>query len=786
MVGVWAMVAAIATARQTHLAQFWERQLQGLFFELRGPVEPPKDVVILAMDADSLSQGTRIYPTDPQKYAFLEPLQTFPWKRTAYAQAITRLMAEGAKAVALDIVLDASSNDSDDEQLRQTLAQHPGRVVLAALYEDDHAREGSRTQLILPNPIFQSASAIAGFINYPIAANGQIQNLGSQFPLLVASTYPPPVAAEFLKLSQQTPSFAEATLKAAQVPYPTPGTDIYFYGPDQTFPQIPFWQVLDPTSWQMHQQQGTFRDKIVLIGPTAEFFQDFHAAPFSGSLFYPHKMAGVELQANAIATLLQNKSLRPAIAHPWLQGVLVLVLVCVGGAVQNQSKRPMLRFLWAVGAATLWASVCYAGFTYAGFTLPVAIPMLAIVLTGSTYLLTGSIREYLSKRQLKQTIKHYAASPIVQEILSQQTDEELRNLLLERERETFGKTLAGRYRIVKVLGSGGFGETYVAADTQRPGSPLCVVKQLRPSSNDLKILHLARRLFQREAEVLEVLGKHNQIPQLLAYFEEEDEFYLVQEFIEGHSLSVELPLGRHMPEVRVMSILRDVLHILEYVHSQGVIHRDIKPSNLIRRNSDGKLVLIDFGAVKQVSQMAEPGEESAVTVGIGTQGYMPNEQCGGKPRFNSDIYALGMTAIQALTGLPPSQLQQKEDVYTGELYWRDRATVSQALAEILSRMVRRDYRKRYQTVTEVLQDLNRISTSSLPASADLTETDFSTTLPLNSEIPDTDPAFANPTRPWPKQFATDPEEATEATTPYPLPSNDIASSEYNSGAPRTG
>jgi CHASE2 domain-containing sensor protein/predicted Ser/Thr protein kinase len=264
----------------------------------------------------------------------------------------------------------------------------------------------------------------------------------------------------------------------------------------------------------------------------------------------------------------------------------------------------------------------------------------------------------------------------------------------------------GRYRIIAAIGGGGFGRIYVAEDTRRPGNPRCVVKHLQPASRELSFLELARRLFNTEAEILEELGRHEQIPQLLAYFEENEEFYLVQEFIEGISLSDEVHSNTKFDEAQVISLLQDVLSILVFVHSHQVIHRDVKPSNLIRRTSDRKLVLIDFGAVKQIRvQLADSGQ-SEMSVAIGTQGYMPNEQSAGKPRLNSDIYALGIVAIQALTGLRPSKLS--EDPNTGEIVWRHQAKVSNQLADIIDKMVRYDFRTRYQSATEVLQALHEL------------------------------------------------------------------------------
>jgi serine/threonine-protein kinase len=180
----------------------------------------------------------------------------------------------------------------------------------------------------------------------------------------------------------------------------------------------------------------------------------------------------------------------------------------------------------------------------------------------------------------------------------------------------------------------------------------CVVKRLRPASNDPKTLREAKLLFDSEAKALESLGRgHEQTPDLLDYFEDNQEFYLVQELVEGYPLSTLLRDGQQLLEVEVVSILIDVLEVLSFVHQRQVIHRDIKPSNLIRRHKDGKVVLIDFGAVKQVhTQLVVAGGQTTFTRIIGTPDYMPNEQARGRPRFSSDIYALGMTAIEALTG----------------------------------------------------------------------------------------------------------------------------------------
>ena len=269
-----------------------------------------------------------------------------------------------------------------------------------------------------------------------------------------------------------------------------------------------------------------------------------------------------------------------------------------------------------------------------------------------------------------------------------------------------GKLLDRRYRIVRELAEGGFSQTYLAEDTRLPKNPQCVVKHLNPTIDDPVFTKKALELFKAEAETLQELGKHDLIPQLYAYFQENKEFYLVQEFIAGHPLSTEMLPGSQMAEARVAQIVKEVLEILQFVHKYNVIHRDIKPSNLIRRHSDGKLVLIDFGTVKQVQmEVASAHNKAKVTLPIGTPGYMSYEQERGQSVSNSDIYSLGMVALQGLTGKHPSQFPRDRDY---EINWRNYAKVSREFATVLDRMSRCNPRDRYQTVDEVLRDLAKL------------------------------------------------------------------------------
>ncbi|WP_414528948.1 protein kinase domain-containing protein [Nodularia chucula] len=275
-----------------------------------------------------------------------------------------------------------------------------------------------------------------------------------------------------------------------------------------------------------------------------------------------------------------------------------------------------------------------------------------------------------------------------------------------------GQLLDGRYQITKVLGAGGFGRTYIAEDTKLYQN-LCVVKQLKPVATDPMTLQVARRLFESEAQLLHKLGTNDQIPQLLAHFEENKEFFLVQQFIDGHPLSDELTPGKRLSEAYTIALLQNILQPLAFVHQNQVIHRDIKPPNLIRRNSDGKIVLIDFGAVKEIrTQVVTAKGVTKMTVGIGTPGYMPSEQSRGIPKLSSDIYGVGIIGIQSLTGLMPQELE--EDEQTAEIKWRELVQVSPPLADILDKMIRYDFRQRYKSAVDALAAVQQLGNAYAP------------------------------------------------------------------------
>lgn len=272
-----------------------------------------------------------------------------------------------------------------------------------------------------------------------------------------------------------------------------------------------------------------------------------------------------------------------------------------------------------------------------------------------------------------------------------------------------GALVGGRYQITCRLAEGTFGHTYLAIDTHLPNNPECVIKRLKPQTSE-RAMSMARRLFDTEARILYQLGTHDQIPHLMAHFEDNDEFFLAQEFIDGYPISDELTPDRPWPDTHVVRLLQEILEALSFVHGQRVIHRDIKPGNLIRRKRDGKIVLIDFGAVKEVTTrfFSPKAGETDYTVAIGTFGYIPKEQLGGLPRFSSDIFAVGMIGIQALTGVHPNELM--EDEQTAEIQWRDRLTapINPAFASIIDRMIRYDFRDRYPNAESALRAIQAL------------------------------------------------------------------------------
>ncbi len=269
--------------------------------------------------------------------------------------------------------------------------------------------------------------------------------------------------------------------------------------------------------------------------------------------------------------------------------------------------------------------------------------------------------------------------------------------------------LKQRYRAMKPIGQGGFSRTFLARDEDKPSLPLCVIKQFYPQAQGTGTLAKAIELFNHEAMRLEELGKHRQIPELLAYFTQDDRQYLIQEFIDGLNLGQELQQNGVYNETQIQQLLHELLRILQFCHQKQVIHRDIKPENIIRRQNPpktrGQIVLVDFGASKVVTQtsMHQTGTS------IGSPEYVAPEQMRGRALFASDIYSLGVTCIHLLTARSPFDLY---DINNDVWLWRDylQASINPNLGKILDKMLATTPARRYQTVDEVLKDLNSLPT----------------------------------------------------------------------------
>ncbi len=269
--------------------------------------------------------------------------------------------------------------------------------------------------------------------------------------------------------------------------------------------------------------------------------------------------------------------------------------------------------------------------------------------------------------------------------------------------------LNNRYEIIRELGDGGFGKTFLVRDHQMPSARQCVVKQLKPLHENAEIYAMVQDRFQREAAILEQLGEHDQVPRLYAYFCEADLFYLVEEYVEGDTLTQKVQREGAQPEPIVTAMLVNLLPAIVHVHQQKIVHRDIKPDNIILRKSDQKPVLIDFGAVKEtMATVLNAQGDSSRSIVVGTPGYMPSEQMIGRPVYASDLYGLGLTAIYLLTGKMPPELDT--DPQTGAFLWRGYApSVSPGLAAVLDRAIQISPGNRFGSAQEMFMALNGLA-----------------------------------------------------------------------------
>ncbi|MBV8882612.1 MAG: serine/threonine protein kinase [Chroococcidiopsidaceae cyanobacterium CP_BM_RX_35] len=255
-----------------------------------------------------------------------------------------------------------------------------------------------------------------------------------------------------------------------------------------------------------------------------------------------------------------------------------------------------------------------------------------------------------------------------------------------------------RYRVVKLIGQGGFGKTFLAVDEgQNPPIP-CIIKQLWSQVQTLEAFEQSQVLFQQKALRLSKLGTHPQIPALVTHFEQDQCFYLVQELIDGLNLAQVMEKEDAFSEAQIWQILNDLLPVLKFVHDNQVIHQDIKPQNIIRHSSDSLLILVDFGAAKLVSRI----DSYTKGTSIGNPEYVAPEQARGKAVFASDLYSLGVTCVHLLTQIPPFDLF---DVVNDCWAWRQYLTisVSDRLSQILDKLIQNAVSRRFQSADEVMQ-----------------------------------------------------------------------------------
>jgi CHASE2 domain-containing sensor protein/predicted Ser/Thr protein kinase len=491
------------------------------------------------------------------------------------------------------------------------------------------------------------------------------------------------------------------------------------------------------------------KDRIVLIGSTASSLKDEFFTPYSAGKAEDATMPGVmvhaQITSQILSAVLEQQPLWWFIPD-WLEVVWIGGWCLTGSLLAWYIRQPIRLLLATGGAAVLLIGGFVIAFANTGW-IPLVSPFVGLIGSSIGVLGFTSNRAQQQQKEMEKLVNDREQAINDLKLLLSQTVPVLLPVtdlpvspaelpattmalpLVEvtdpdltvpyqpdstlKQTQTPDPTpsvralppnylLDGRYQAEHTLGAGGFGVTYLARDTKRPGKPQCVIKQLVPARRDASFVSLARRLFNTEAEILAKLGHHAQIPHLLAYFEHQQEFYLVQEFIDGTPLNLELE-GAIVPwsEVQVLDLLRQLLPVLGFIHSQHVIHRDLKPGNIIRDRHRGKLVLIDFGAVKEIQPQVT--EDQDRTISIGTRGYTPPEQYAGQPNYTSDIYALGSIAIEALTNTHPRYLPV--DDTTGNLIWQDRTTVSPELSQVLTKMVAYHFRDRYQSATAVLMDL---------------------------------------------------------------------------------
>jgi adenylate cyclase len=452
-VGLWSLLwGAIAAWQPT-----WEQRLQGetlaRMFELRGRRPVPQDIVLVALDDNTFSQ-IDFYQQDANPPAFTKLLGSFPWPRQAYAVALDRLFQAGAEGVGIDIVFaDPSGHGrSDDQAFQSALQRYHGRLVLGSEYLEEFKPQLT-VDLVEPHPYLQTQPPTPrGYTNALPAADGRILNLPSSY----RQTFIEPLRLKTL------PSLAEAVQNLSTHPAPDPPTaaQIDYLGPPGSFKTVSFWDLIDPQAYQRLLQQGTFKNRWVLIGPTAASFQDLHRTPFADR----GDMPGVEIHANALATLRSGRWIQPWPTEGWQRGLLVAALAGGVGALCLSRQRPLPTLLIGLGAATGWLGLSFGSFALLQRELPTVLPISALVANGSLGALAAALRIQRERERLRRSFNRYVSPAVVQEILKQPEDYE--------------SLLKGQTRQATILFSDIRGFTPLTRQASESGNPEALVTQL--------------------------------------------------------------------------------------------------------------------------------------------------------------------------------------------------------------------------------------------------------------------------------------------------------------------
>ncbi|MEM9539749.1 MAG: adenylate/guanylate cyclase domain-containing protein [Cyanobacteria bacterium P01_E01_bin.42] len=405
LAGIWVSGGAIATVWNGLPIQWLNRQIRTQFFVFRGSIPAPDEIIILAIDEDSL-KAFETFQESENGADITRLLSNFPWPRETYAVAIDRLMNAGAKTISLDLLFDLPSGYGveDDRKLQAMLDKYAGKITLAAAYLEVFLDEGTSWQLAEPNPDLTTESLSLGFADFRLDVDDRVHRLGRAYREEIVR----PLGLPLL------PSFAEATSSAYRNDTPQSSGDGLFYWGDrfESFRSISFWRILEAREWQRLQAEETFKDKIVLIGTTASTLHDFKATPFS------LQMPGVEVQAHAIATLLEDKAILEVLPQLRIRGILIFLSTgAIALLLWFFSKYSLRQLSAGVAIAIAWLGISYALFTYAQLAIPTAIPILIILLCSGSYFTLTVIHSNLEKLFLQTTLERYVAQPVAKEIL---------------------------------------------------------------------------------------------------------------------------------------------------------------------------------------------------------------------------------------------------------------------------------------------------------------------------------------------------------------------------------